>query len=329
MLLDVSRRHPATRNDFGLSPPERAKHSARLTACLATVYLTWGLSFWFTKVGVSHLPAALMSGVRFTIAGSLLSGFAFLFRDQAWPDTRKEWRTVTVAGFLTVLLNTGLNVWSIQYMSSAESALLNATAALWIAVLGVFGVRGHALTRRAIAGLVLGAIGTFITLLPRLRGSTTHMLPYLAPLVASLSWSVATIYYRNSDTRLGSLMFIGLQMLTGGIMQVTIALALGESHRWEFNFPGITALAYLTIFSSCLAYTAYGWLTRNSTPAIVGTFSYVAPAIAAFAGWLFLGERLLPLQIVGMGVILLGVILVTLAGTQVSDPRTQEGPVAP
>ena len=49
-------------------------------------------------------------------------------------------------------------------------------------------------------------------------------------------------------------------------------------------------MAYLTLASSCIAYTAYAWLAKNTTPALVGTYSYVNPAIAAVLGWWFLGE---------------------------------------
>jgi multidrug transporter EmrE-like cation transporter len=66
------------------------------------------------------------------------------------------------------------------------------------------------------------------------------------------------------------------------------------------------ALFYLTFFSSCLAYTAYGWLSLNATPALIGTYGYVNPAIAAFLGWQFLDEHLSNLQLIGMVIIIAG-----------------------
>jgi drug/metabolite transporter (DMT)-like permease len=319
---------------FALTPAPRTigrhdpKHSGRLLACLAAVYLIWGSSFLFTKLGVTHLPGTLFSGVRFATAGLLLSGFAFLFAGQDCPSSGKEWVYILVMGLLTVPISNGLNIWAIHFMSSSESALLNSTAALWIAGLGVFGARGHRLTPRVSAGVLLGVLGTALTVLPRLSTVPGRFIPFLGPLAASFAWALATIYYRNTDTRLGALMFIGLQMLTGGLMQLALGLALGQSREWEFNATGAMSLAYLTIFSSCFAYTAYGWLTRHTTPAIIGTYSYVNPAIAAFLGSAFLGEHLLRLQFIGMGVILIGVVLVTLPGSQVSDPKTLEEPAS-
>jgi drug/metabolite transporter (DMT)-like permease len=70
------------------------------------------------------------------------------------------------------------------------------------------------------------------------------------------------------------------------------------------------ATMYLVIFSSCFAYLAFGWLARHATPAQVGTYSYVNPALAAAAGYLMLGEVLSAVQIFGAAVILVGVLLV-------------------
>ena len=63
--------------------------------------------------------------------------------------------------------------------------------------------------------------------------------------------------------------------------------------------------------SSCLAYSAYAWLTVHTTPVVVGSYGYVCPAMAALFGWLLLGETLSWIQIAGMAVILFGIALVT------------------
>lgn len=304
-------------------------HNSRLTAALAAVYLIWGCSFLFTKIGVTNLPGALFSGLRFMAAGIGLALLARYWRGDAWPRRWRDWRDIGVMGLFTVVLSTGLNVWSLKYISSGESALLNSTAALWIAVFGSLGARGHPLNRLAWAGLALGVVGTAMTLSPRLTVNAGVAVPYLIALLACLSWSIATMYYRHVDTRVGALMFIGLQMLSGGVVQFLIGLGFGQWSQWHFNLPGMIALAYLSIFSSGLAYTAYGWLTRNTSPAIIGTYSYVNPAIAAFVGWLFLRESLLPIQIGGMLVVLVGVALVTSSGATPRNDKGLEEPSTP
>ena len=94
-------------------------------------------------------------------------------------------------------------------------------------------------------------------------------------------------------------------------MLTALGLGTGEAAQWHWSKEGLFAMAYLTLLSSCLAYTAFAWLARNTTPALVGTYSYVNPAIAAVLGWWFLGEKLGPNQLAGKVVIFAGVALVS------------------
>jgi drug/metabolite transporter (DMT)-like permease len=55
---------------------------------------------------------------------------------------------------------------------------------------------------------------------------------------------------------------------------------------------------------------------------VLGTYSYVNPAIAAFLGWWFLHERLSHLQLIGMVVIIVGVSILTIPGGSFTDPKT-------
>jgi drug/metabolite transporter (DMT)-like permease len=305
--------------------PDR-RYSAKLILALGTVYLVWGSSFMFTKVAVANLPPALFSGIRFAGAGLLLALIARVWSKDRWPARLLEWRHVTITGFFMVFASNGLNTWALRYIPSNQSALLNGTSAFWIAGLGVFGPRGHPLTRWAMIGLGIGFLGAVLMLIPRGPSSTAGLLAQFGVLTACLCWSLGTLYYRSIDSGLSSLMFMALQMFMGGLMLLGLGIVHGDPAHFAPDPSGLIALIYLTFFSSCLAYTAYGWLTVNSTPALIGTYSYVNPAIAAFLGWQFLHEHLSALQLVGMAVIILGVCLLTLPGGSLTDPKTLAEP---
>ncbi|MGO9947896.1 MAG: DMT family transporter [Steroidobacteraceae bacterium] len=320
--MDFPRRHTAPRR----LRLQNSRHSTKLIVCLATVYLVWGSAFVFTKIAVTNLPPALFAGVRFTTAGILLTLIACLYGGDKLPARLIEWRHVIIAGFFMVFVSNGLNTWAMQYMPSNQSALLNGTSAFWIAGLGVFGRRGHPLTRSAVLGLVIGFIGAVLILLPKGPLSSKGLLPQMAVLAACASWSLGTLYFRSIDTQLSSMLFMALQMLMGGLMLLGVAAAHGESMHWPPSAPGLIAMGYLTFFSSCLAYTAYGWLSLNAKPAVISTYSYVNPAIAAFLGWLFLHENLSGVQQVGMVIIIVGVCILTLPGGSLTDPKTLAEP---
>ena len=293
---------------------------------LCTIYLVWGSSFLFTKIAVASLPPALFSAIRFLTAGIILALIARFWNGSPWPARAIEWRHVAVAGFFMVFVSNGLNTWSMRYLASNQAALLNGTAAFWIAGLGVFGRRGHPLTRWAVAGLVIGFLGAALMLIPKGHLSNKSLLAQAGVLTACFSWSLGTLYYRSIDTSLSSLMFMALQMCMGGVMLLTVGIAHGDAAHWAPNGSSLVALLYLTFFSSCVAYTAYGWLSLNGTPALIGTYGYVNPAIASYLGWQFLDEHLSAVQLVGMVIIIVGVSMLTLPGGSLTDPKTLAEP---
>ncbi|HXI75868.1 MAG TPA: EamA family transporter [Steroidobacteraceae bacterium] len=303
-----------------------SRHSLKVMLALGTIYLVWGSSFLFTKLAVTNLPPALFSGIRFVTAGTLLAIISRVWSGSPYPRRGIEWRHVIITGFFMVFVSNGLNTWSMRYLASNQSALLNGTAAFWIAGLGVFGRRGHPLTRWAVVGLCIGFLGAALMLIPKEPLSTHSLLAQAGALTACFSWSLGTLYYRSIDTKLSSLMFMGMQMLMGGLMLLAVGIANGDAAHWAPNASGLAALIYLTFFSSCLAYTAYGWLSLNAAPALIGTYGYVNPAIAAFLGWQFLNEHLSGTQLVGMVIIIVGVSMLTLPGGSLTDPKTLAEP---
>src|SRR5690606_7234042 len=94
------------------------------------------------------------------------------------------------------------------------------------------------------------------------RFAATHFDLQLLILLAVFVWSATTVYIRNVHSKLDLLSFSALQMLLGGVMMTTMGLAMGEAAQWTWSKPGLIAMAYLTVASSCLAYTAFSWLAR-------------------------------------------------------------------
>jgi drug/metabolite transporter (DMT)-like permease len=107
-------------------------------------------------------------------------------------------------------------------------------------------------------------------------------------------------------------MAAAMQSLVAGVLLGAIGFAAGEAGRWTWEGNAMLALLYLIVFGSCLAYAAYLWLLHEVSPAALGTYAYINPAVAVMLGWWLLGESLNGAQMAGMLVILLGVLLVSL-----------------
>src|SRR5262245_57473164 len=283
----------------------------RIATALAITYLVWGSSFIATKVLVTDEPPLLAAGLRFTIAGILLSAFA-CWRYGPPNLARTEVLHILVMGLLAVLFSNACHVIAMQYVQSNTAALLNASPALWIAWLGTLGTNSRPLSVPQQAGLLVGFAGVLMILAPRGGFHAAGLGWQLLILLGCLSWSVGTIYHRNSAAANPPLTFVALQMLVGGLGLLAVSpFYPGETHALEWTPRAFAAFLWLTLASSCLAYSAYAWLIVHATPVVVGSYGYVCPAVAALAGWLLLGETLSWVQLTGMVVILGGIALVT------------------
>lgn len=300
-------------------------HQTTRRLAFATVYLVWGSSFLASKVMVQHLPVILSAGVRFLIAGALL-GLLARWRGEAPPATPREWRHCAVMALFTVILSTCVNAYALRVLPSNQSALLNASTALWIPLLGTLGPRGQRLSGATRIGLVLGFVGVGCVLWPRGGFVMAHFGWQVAVVAACLSWALGALYYRSVAPRTAPLMFTSMQMLCGGSVLLATGIGLREAALWTWAPSGILSFAYLTLASSALAYCAYIWLLRNTTPAKLGTYAYVNPAIATGLGWAVLGETLGPVQIAGTLVILGSVTLITVFDSAGAPPPDASRP---
>lgn len=283
----------------------------RVALAFTTVYFVWGSTYLAIRIGVEHLPPALFAGARFLAAGLLLTIYARLAH-QTFPRSAREWRTLLVVAVFLLVGANGLVVWGEQWVPSNQAALLAASVALWLAGLGVLGRDGDALSAQRLLGLVIGFAGVAVLVWPADGFSFEHFGGQLAILAAGLSWAAGSIYMKRAKPTTPPLMSAALQSLLAGILLGAIGFGAGEAERWNWNREALLALAYLVVFGSCLAYAAYVWLLHEVSPAALGTYAYINPAVAVVLGAWLLDETLNGTQLAGTAVILLGVILVSL-----------------
>jgi drug/metabolite transporter (DMT)-like permease len=105
------------------------------------------------------------------------------------------------------------------------------------------------------------------------------------------------------------------EMLVGGSVLFLLALARGEPRQISsaaLVAPSVLAFAYLTVMGSLVAFSAFGWLVKVSTPARLSTTAYVNPVVAVVLGWGLLGETLSPRALGGAALIVGAVLVMTL-----------------
>jgi drug/metabolite transporter (DMT)-like permease len=127
-------------------------------------------------------------------------------------------------------------------------------------------------------------------------GPSAHVDPVGAAviLVAALAWAAGSAYGRVAPLPRAPFLSAAMQMLCAAALLAVAGTAMGEAggvHPSAISASSIAAFAFLVVFGSIVAFTAYGWLLRSGAPSVlVSTYAYVNPAIAVLLGWAFAGE---------------------------------------
>jgi len=163
-----------------------------------------------------------------------------------------------------------------------------------------------------------------------LGGAPVDRAGALALILASISWSIASVLTRKLPLPASKTMSSGAQMLVGGVLLAITSSALGEFrnfHPLAVSRAAWVALLYLTVAGSIIAFTAYLWLIHHQSPTKVGTYAYVNPIVAVLIGYFFGGELLGVRTILGTAFVLVSVLLITTTSTtKPLAPATIEDP---
>jgi drug/metabolite transporter (DMT)-like permease len=158
----------------------------------------------------------------------------------------------------------------------------------------------------------LGYAGVFVLMAEGLNHATAPIKAYLALFISPMAWAAGSIVSRRNPLQCSPVMGAAIQTLTAGVLMGVIGLILGEAPRYRWSAQAGWSVAYLVVAGSLIGYLCYYWLISQVTPALLGTYAYVNPAVAVWLGWWLADEQLSLWQWAGTGVILAGVVLVTL-----------------
>ncbi|HJW93601.1 MAG TPA: EamA family transporter [Thermoanaerobaculia bacterium] len=302
----------------------------RLLLAFAVIYFVWGSTFLAIRIGVHEVPPLLFAAMRFFTAGALVTGW-MLARGTRLPSAR-EWRSILFLAVPIFVIDYGLLFWAEQRVTSGIAAVMMAMNPCFTALSEIVLLRTIRLTLRLSTALLIGLAGVAVLVSRSLNlgGAPIDRGGAIGLLIASISWSVASVLMVKLPLPAAKGMSSGAQMLAGGTMLVIASAAFGELRNFHPSAVSTgtwLALAYLIFFGSILAFTVYIWLIHRESPTKVGTFAYVNPVVAVVLGYFAGGETLDQRTIVGtLFVIASVIIIVTTRGARASLPAVAGRP---
>lgn len=293
-------------------------YSLQLALAFAATYLVWGSTYLGIRYAVETIPPLVAAGIRHSIAGTILLVWAWA---RGFRPTRANWISGIVVGALFFLVGHGSLHWAEQYVGSGLAALLVATEPMFILVLA-WSLGQQKISRLSALGLGLGVLGVAMLTGAELTTKGSSLLGVLAVLLGSFAWSAGVVISPKVKLPTDALGRTALPTICGAAMLLAAAGLTGEFHatHWaSISLKSILGLAYLIVFGSVVAFTAYTWLLQQCPPALVATHTYANPVVAVFLGWLLASEPL-TMRVVLASVAILGAIVLIRRGEQRAAP---------
>jgi drug/metabolite transporter (DMT)-like permease len=300
---------PASRHDRG--------ESLKLALAFAAIYMVWGSTYLAIRYAVETIPPLVTAGIRHSVAGTILLAWAWA---RGYRPTRAHWISGFILGALFFLIGHGSLHWAEQHVASGLAALLIATEPMFILVLAWMASQ-QKISRLSALGLALGVAGVAILTGVELSAKDASVVGILAVLVGSLSWAAGVVITPRLKLPTDALARTAVPLVCGAVLLLAAAGVTGEfqaTHWATISLRSMLGLAYLIVFGSIVAFTAYTWLLQRCPPALVATHTYANPVVAVLLGWLLASEAL-TMRVALASVAILGAIVLIRRGEQATE----------
>lgn len=278
---------------------------------LTATSIIWGTTWVASKIGVEDVPGLQVSYLRQLIAGCLLLSFFFI-RGEKLP-TWQQFRWLFILSIFMFVLANGFSTWSVKYIPSGLASLISALAPICVVLIDLVFFKAHKNTPLTFVGLFIGFAGVAMVFYENAfhQQPEGYMLGVIYGLIAMLAWSIGTIFISRNKYNVNPYYAMGWQMFLSSFMIFGLAkITHNNIPIGEVTVKTWTAIAYLIIMGSVIAFAAFIYSIKYLPTAIASLYAYINPIVAMLFGTLILDEPLTLNLLFGAIVTLVGVYIV-------------------
>ncbi|GAC1439685.1 MAG: drug/metabolite exporter YedA [Mycobacteriales bacterium] len=283
----------------------------KVWTALGLVYVLWGSTYLAIRYVVTSVPPLLGASSRFAVAAAVLAGSLLIRRGRsALSASRRQYRNAGLVGLLLLLGgNGGVTLAERSGLPSGLTALLIAAVPLWVVLLRLADRDRPA--RRTLLGVAIGFVGVAVLLGPGARPASVSVFAAVLVLGSSLLWSLGSYLATRLDLPAEPLVTSVAEMVGGAVGLLVVGLLRSETVELsKIELSSAIALAYLVVFGSLVAFTAFSWLLGVAPVSQVATYAYVNPVVAVGLGALLVGETITLTSVVGGALTIVAVAVV-------------------
>lgn len=276
--------------------------------------LLWSSGFVVAKFAAPYAEPLTFIGLRYALAALAMAAISVAV-GAIWPRRAGDIWHGLIAGILLHAGYTGGVWWAVaQGLPAGIAGLIAGLQPLLTALLAE-PLLGERISPRQWTGIAAGALGIVLVLAPQLAAIDVgrlgqSFLPILVTFGAVLSVTLGTFYQKRfvpvTDLRTSSC----LQFAGAFIVTAPLALAT-ESLRFEVNATTLAAVAWSVLMLSLAGVALLLAMIRRGAVSRVASLIYLMAPLTALQAFVFFGEALSAVQMLGIAVTALGVWLAT------------------
>jgi drug/metabolite transporter (DMT)-like permease len=289
----------------GMMP--RSLEDIAIFAAPGVFVVLWASGFIGAKFGLPYAEPMTFLSLRMGAAVGLLAIVIALTRPK-WPD-RTGFSHSAVAGSLVhgcylggvfAAIENGISAGLIALIVSLQPVLTSTLANRWL---------GERVLPRQWLGLLLGLAGVYLIVRENVAAGDIKPIAWAFAALALTGITIGTLYQKRFGGGIDWRPALFLQYLTADVLFIAAAF-LFETRVVHWTPQFVFALAWLVVLLSFGAVWLLYFLIRRSAATRVVSLMYLTPPVTALMAWLFFGERLALLGLLGMAICVTGVFLV-------------------
>ncbi|MHB1132940.1 MAG: DMT family transporter [Chloroflexota bacterium] len=277
-----------------------------IAALLVTV-LIWGTTFVATKVALREVPPFALSLLRFLLGLGVLLPLAW------WAQRRSRrplpWAGLALAGLLGGFLYFALQNVGLVYTTAAKGSLIVAVVPAFTALLsGLFlGERTGRLRAAGVGASVLGVAVIVASNGADLWAGGT-LLGDLMMLGCALTWAFYTVLAKNLEQRVPAAVLSAASVGFGALFLLPFTAWEGWHQPWQPPSEAAwAAIAYLGLVASAAPFLLWNLALKVVDAGEAAVYTNVVPLVAVASAVILLNETLTLNQLLGGGLVVLGV----------------------
>ena len=273
----------------------------------------WSTGFVGAKYIIPYAEPFVFLTLRYAFATVILVLLAKILRDPLRISRTDIFQSIKVGLFLQVIYIGGV-FYSVSHgVSAGVTAVIVSMQPIFVSIIGVR-MLNEPLTLRNIFGLLIGFLGVFILLNPKIIEGTIDFQFSTAGMTASLIALIGTtagyLLQKRGGAEIPFLPGTAVQFSTATI-SFLIATFFFEQWNVQVNLQFIAALSWFVLALSIGSIFLLFFLLRNESASSVSSLYYLVPPLTALQAYILFGEEIPPVGFVGLFMAVLGTLLVT------------------